>query len=321
MRRTIGALRLTLALLLLSALAGCSSISMGYRNAPTLAGWWIDSHLDLPSAHHAAVERALDEVHVWHAGAPRAALVSLLRDVEQRFAGPVEADDVGEFVAGLEAHADRVSARFSQALLPQLPPLTPAELERVASRVAERQREYAEKHLDGTIEARRERRRERIEDSADDWFGSVSAVQREVIAQTIERGSFDDRLWIAERERRLRNLLAALGGDSQENAIEQRERLERWFNDWRRDRSPEVVAAFARQRAASIRLMVALVDAATPAQREHLRNRLRDWADDLDTAGRKVLRSAALDYACGVPGNPSCGGADGASGDLRGQRD
>ncbi len=293
MRQTIDALRLTLTLLLLAALAGCSSVSMGYRNAPTLAGWWIDSHLDLPSEHHAAVERALDEVHVWHAGAPREALVALLRDADQRLAGPFMADDARELVAALEAHADMVSTRFAQALLPQLPPLTPAELERVASRVAERQSEYADEHLEGTVAERQQRRRERIEDSVDDWFGSVSAVQREVIAHTIDRGGFDDGLWIVERERRLKSLLAALGGDPRENAIEQRERLERWFSDWRRDRSPEVVAAFARQREASIRLMVALIDAATPAQHEHLRNRLRDWADDLDSAGRKVLRANA----------------------------
>lgn len=266
---------------------------MGYRNAPTLASWWIDSHLDLPSKHHAAVERALDEVHVWHAGAPREALVALLRDADQRLAGPVGADDVRGFVAVLEAHADQVSTRFAQALLPHLPPLGAKELERIATRVDERNREYAEKHLEGSVAKRRQRRRERIEDSVDDWFGSVSAVQREVIAHTIDRGGFDDGMWIAERERRLSNLLAALGGDPQENAVEQRERLERWFSDWRRDRSPDVVATFARQRAASIRLVVALIDAATPAQREHLRSRLRDWADDLDSAGRKVLRANA----------------------------
>ena len=293
MRKTIRALRLTLIVLMLATLAGCSSVSMGYRNAPMLASWWIDSHLDLPSEQHAAVERALDEVHVWHAGAPRETLVALLRDVEQRLAGPVNADDLSGFAVALEAHADQVSTRFAQVLLPRLSPLDANELERVAKRVDERNLEYAEKHLEGTLAERQQRRRERIEDAADDWFGSVSAVQREVIARTIDRGGFDDHLWIAERERRLRNLLAALGGASQGSAIEPSERLERWFSDWRRDRSPEVVAAFARQRAASIRLMVALIDAATPAQREHLRNRLRDWADDLDTAGRKVLRSAA----------------------------
>ena len=278
-----------------AVLTGCSSVSLGYRNAPTLASWWIDSHLDLPSEHHAAVERALVEVHVWHAGAPREALVALLRDAAQRVAGPVEAADVSRLTQALEAHADAVSTRFAQALLPQLPPLATGELERIATRVGERQREYAEAHLEGSLAERQQRRRERIEDAVDDWFGSVTAVQREVIAHTVDRGDFDDRLWIAERERRLNNLLAALAEDPRENAIAQRERLARWFSDWRRDRSPAVVAAFARQRAASIRLIVALIDAATPAQREHLQNRLHDWADDLDSAGRKVLRASTLE--------------------------
>ena len=284
-----------LALLLAGlVLAACSSVSMGYRGAPTLAGWWIDRQLDLPAAHREALDRALDETHRWHAGAPRQALAAILRDAAQRLERPVNEADLREVIAALEAHADEVSTHFANALLPRLPALDAQELARIDARLAERQRDYAEKRLGKDEKAQQQRRRERTEEAAEDWFGTVSAVQRALVARSIESGAFDDRVWVAERARRQQALVDALrGGLNKVGGTQQAGALQRWFSDWRRDRSAAVSAAIAAQRQASIVLWLDMIDAATPAQRQHLRERLLGWADDLDRAARAVLLAEA----------------------------
>ena len=112
---------------------------------------------------------------------------------------PVNEADLREVIAALEAHADEVSTHFANALLPRLPALDAQELARIDARLAERQRDYAEKRLGKDEKAQQQRRRERTEEAAEDWFGTVSAVQRALVARSIESGAFDDRVWVAER--------------------------------------------------------------------------------------------------------------------------
>lgn len=279
-----------LAILLVSAaLAACSSVSITYRNAPTLAAWWVNRQLDLPAAHREALERALEDTQRWHAREPRQALSAILRGAAQRFTGPVGERDLDELIGALERHVDIVAAHFAGALLPRLPPFRADQLARIEARLADRQRHYAEERLGGDKNEQNRRRRDRLGDAAEDWFGRVTPVQRDMIARSVSSGVFDDGLWVAERARRQQGLVEALGGGMPTVGGVQDSALQHWFANWRRDRSPEVSTAVARQRQAGISLWLEMINAATPTQRDHLRARLLGWADDLDGAARAVL--------------------------------
>ena len=185
------------------------------------------------------------------------------------------------------------SRRISRMPCCRLPALDAQELARIDARLAERQRDYAEKRLGKDEKAQQQRRRERTEEAAEDWFGTVSAVQRALVARSIESGAFDDRVWVAERaspagSSTLRGGLNKVGGTQQAGAfaalvfrLAARPRALRY-------RPPSQPSA----RPASCQ--VARHDeVATPAQRQHLRERLLGWADDLDRAARAVLLAEA----------------------------
>lgn len=271
------AARLALAALLL--IAGCSAPSLVYRNAPGLFTLWASRALDLPQAHREALRAAAEEVHGWHRGAPRRALVALLREAAARLASPVSLAD-GEWLASaLEAHAVEVGERLAVALSRRLPPVSPEERERIARRMAERRADHAEELARGEPRLARARRIERIEERAEHWLGWLEAGQRELIAGAAATLAFDPGLWLDERERRERELLEALVAD------DRGERLRSWFVNWRDGRPPAAAGQMTRQRAQTIAMWVALANSASDGQRAQLRERLGGWVGALEAAG------------------------------------
>lgn len=267
--RRWSALLCSLAVLLL---AGCSALSLAYRNAPALGTLWIDRALDLPAAHRALLGEAAVEVYHWHRGVPARELAAILREAARRLAGPVGDGDVEWLTAALQDHVRQVGERLALELGPRLLPFTGPELGRIERRMRERREEYAEEIAAGRPERQRELRIERIEEALEDWLGSVTPAQHELIAGSESVSRYDARLWIEEQARRERELLAALAADDRGAS------LQAWFHDWRSGRPAAVADALQRQRSASIAMWVALLNLASDEQRRHLRTRLEAWA-------------------------------------------
>lgn len=278
-QRHEGRLRLLIFTIVLG-LAGCSALSLAYRHAPTLAVLWIDRALDLPAAHRALLADAAEEVYRWHLGEPREELAAILREAQRRVAGPVAPADGEWLVERLQDHVRRVGERLAGTLGPRLPPLSAAELARIGRRLAERRAEDAQEMAIDNPAVAIVRRSERVEAAVSDWLGSVDERERELIAAAPAVSEFDARLWLGERTRREQALVAALAADDDGVA------LAAWFRDWRVGRAPDVDRALKRQREATIAMWVRLVNQASDTQRQHLRERLGNWAAALEDARR-----------------------------------
>ncbi len=195
--------------LLLAALllGGCSALSFVYMNAATLGVLWIDRALDLPAAHKALLGDAAEAVHQWHKGAPAEELAGFLRAARERLSGPVAQADGEWIVAGAQEQVRRVGDRLAREYGPRMPPFSDDELSRVARRLTERREAFAEELGLGDPARERVLRIERIEEAIDDWLGSVTAEQRELVVGSAAVLRFDPGLWLAERARREAELL------------------------------------------------------------------------------------------------------------------
>ena len=259
--------------------AGCSALSLVYRNAGPLGSLWINRALDLPDAHREVVAEAAREVHRWHRAGPRLELAALLREAQRRLATEVSVEDGRWLVDQVQAHLSALGVELARRAGPRFPPLTAADRARIERRLASRRADYGDKIAIDNPLRQRARRIDRFEEAAAEWFGWVSTRQQVLIANSPAVTDFDARQWIGERERREQTLLSALAADDAGAA------LQAWFVDWRSGRPEAVARSLKRQREASIALWVAMANAASPEQRQYLLDRLGTWAEVFEDGG------------------------------------
>ena len=67
-----------IALVVLVCLQGCSTIKLGYNNAPSLAYWWLDDYVDFDATQSKQVRDELERLHQWHRATELPKIDSLL---------------------------------------------------------------------------------------------------------------------------------------------------------------------------------------------------------------------------------------------------
>ncbi len=253
--------------------SACSTVSLGYRNAPLLASLWVGKVFDLPSAQADAVRASLDATWRWHVGAPRQALIGLLRETAARLDRPVTAADVAWAFAEFDRSSDQASEVFARDLVQRWPAMAAADIAALGAHLAERRAELADKLANEDAQGRALRRTQELVDDLEDWFGYVTDAQQIYIVRS-EAMQLDQHLWIGERARRHAELLDVL-------KLNSRPRLYDWIARWRAQRPPLVAAEWARREAIYRRFWVGMLQRAEPDQIAHAQARLRGWADDL----------------------------------------
>jgi hypothetical protein len=281
---------LAAALGLLLGPSACSMVSLGYRNAPMLAQWWLDARFDFPDPQRQAIRAALDDTWRWHAGPPREALVELMREASGRLARPVTEADVEWAFDAMEIHAQGVGQRFATDLVARWPAMDAPALAALEAHLAERRAEQADERAQETEAQRLARRTAQIVDELENWFGQVSERQAAFIARS-EAVRLDEAVWQRERARRHQRLLDILRQHPPAGLVP-------WLADWRGSRPAPVAAEADRQRAVYRRFWVDLLAMAEPAQREHARRRLDDWADALAAITPPTAVAARQDASC-----------------------
>jgi hypothetical protein len=290
MRRVLLLLSATTVLLWASA---CSTVSLGYRNAPLLASLWVGRVFDLPTAQSDAVRAALDETWRWHVGAPRQELIGLLRETAARLDRPVTASDVAWAFDQFDRSSDRVSDVFARDLVKRWPAMDAEDITALEAHLAERRAEFADTLKEGDADAQALRRTDELVDELEDWFGHVTDAQQVYIVRSAAM-HLDPSVWLAERARRHRELVAVLKRNPPEGLYD-------WIARWRETRPPQVVAEWARREAIYQRFWVELLAMAEPDQIAHAQARLRGWADDLAAIDVPTELAARGDAPC-----PAC---------------
>ncbi len=271
LRRAVNALAALGVVLLLAA---CSSLRLGYNNADTLLVYSLDSYLDL------------DDLLAWHRSTQLQAYARVLDDTERRVVGNgrVGADDVLAFQQSVSEKLMTLGERASPQLARLARTLTPAQVDHLADRLArdgaKARRELLEiagsEALDDRVKAYVER--------AQSWLGAISEEQREIVRTTLAARPSGPQLWLEERERRQRDLVALL------RKIVDEKPSERIAADWLRayfaqlDRPADEArsARLQENRHDNAQLIAQLINTATPGQKAALASKLRGYAQDFN---------------------------------------
>lgn len=262
-------------------MAGCSTLKLAYGQADELAYWWLDGHVDFDGEQTRQARDGIAHWFVWHRRSQLPGYAVLL----ERASADVTADTTPERACGwFDTLRERADAALQQALPAAARvavTLRPEQLERLALKHAEVTEKLRDEYLQRDPAERRAAAVERAVTNAERLYGSLDAAQRERLVAIVAASPFDAGRWIAERQRRQRDLrqtlqdIAGTPPEAAEAALQ---------GVWRRVRQPPD-AAYARQAQALERYnceaAARLHNETTPRQREVAQQRLRDWQSDL----------------------------------------
>ena len=263
--------------------AGCSALRLGYNQGPTLAYWWLDSYLDFDDAQRIKVRDALSQWFAWHRKTELPPLAALLG----RAAAEVTADTSAEQACRwYDALQPRLDAAIEQALplaAEIAMTLQPEQIDAVRKRQARANQEFRDEYLQPKAEARLKADLERALERTEMLYGRFSEPQRDKLQQIISASSFDPERWLADRQRRQRDLLQTLQA-MQSPGTGRNEATAALRGYWQRSRkSPDEAYARYAQQLNSYNCAAAaqIHNLTSPAQRLEAQKRLLGWEADL----------------------------------------
>ena len=282
-------------------LAGCSMVRLGYSQAPNLAYWWIDGHADLTGEQTPRVREAIDQWFAWHRRTQLPDYATLLARAQSELLQPTTPQAMCGWRDLAQRRLDVAVEQATPALAALIVTLAPEQLRHIERKLAkdgdELRADFAQADRAERAKAAFKRTLERYET----LYGQLDEPQRARLALWLAQSSFDAERWLAERERRIRDLMQTLQQVSTAArtlepaaATAQAQGAVRVLVE-RTLRSPRPDYRSHQERLAleNCELAATLHNLTTPAQRQHARRKLKGWEEDLRLLVGSDIASAA----------------------------
>lgn len=271
------------ALLLAVALAGCSTLKLGYGSLPEISYLWLDRYFAFNDDQRPMVREALARWHDWHRAEELPRIAQTLQRLEQLAPGDITADQActvyGEMRGWMQAWAQRAAPSMTRVAVA----LGSPQLAQLARRNERNAREFHDEWVRPAPAERLERRIKQVEGHASRLYGRLEPAQRALLRERLQASVFDPERILAERRRRQADAEQTLqrvrtpGTNAQQAGALVQALLERTHTppdaDWRRYQQ-----TLAQEHCS---LAAALHNAASPSQRQAAAERLRGWRQEL----------------------------------------
>jgi Family of unknown function (DUF6279) len=285
-----------LALAALAALGGCSAVRLGYNQGPQLTHWWLDSYLDFNETQSTRVKASLEQWFAWHRETQLADYAALLASAQGQVMAPVSAAQVCRWNDELRGRVEPAVERALPLIADLVPTLTPAQLVHLEQRYAKSNLELRKEFLQPRPDERLKASIERTVDRLESVYGALDDAQRREVAASVAASPFDAENWVAGREARQRDVLRTIeplanGRADRARALQSLRPLARRLLD-----GSGADAAGYQQRLAQYNCAFGarIHNLMNLRQREHARDKLRGWEEDLRelSADRRVQAAA-----------------------------
>ncbi len=281
MPRIIG---LLLTLLLLQA---CSTVRIGYNQAPDILYWWIDGYLDVNETQTPRLREELAKLHQWHRASELPRYAALLQKAQQLAPTEVTGPQVCALYDEMRALMDRLLARALGPAAELATSLTPLQLEHLQRKFHKNNQEYTRDFQRGNAGERHERRLKTALERSETSYGGLDEAQILAIRGTVRNSAFDPHLTMLERRRRQQDLLQTLRRLQAENATAAQARVALTAYIERSWRSPDpLYRAYAERATENACANIALIHNSTTAAQ---RGKLAQWFNGYEGDARSLL--------------------------------
>ena len=266
-------------------LLGCSAARFGYSNGETLSYWWLNGYVHFDADQNPWVRKHIATLFAWHRKTQLKSYVQLMSDAQHRVQRNVTEAEV------LADH-DRVKKHIFLLVdkaLPQLADLAlslkPEQIANIEKKFASNNDDYRKDYLRGDIEKRQHFRYKKVLKQAEYWFGSFSPEQERKIRAASDARPLNNELVLADRLQRQAALIALLKKIQTEKPG--REAVMAMLKDYAASvadsfANPEHKMFFDASRIGWARMVVVIINNATPGQKDHFIKTLQQWIGDFN---------------------------------------
>jgi len=265
-------------LMAILALSGCTRVGLAYRNLDVIIPWSLNDYLDMNSTQKNWLDERLKEHLSWHCTTQLPGYLAWLDRLQQM----VENNQVTE--AELKARTaearkavEQISRQVTPSAVELLSQLDDRQVQEMQAAFAKDLRKHEDEFLKPPLDKQISDRAERMEKRLSPWLGRLNKTQYErVLAWSSALGE-QNRMWIDNRAH-WQTLFIATMQERQSSEFPQRiaQLLQERDSFW----TPEYRQAYDQTEQAAIDLLVDLMAASSPAQRQRLLQKIANVRKD-----------------------------------------
>src|SRR5258706_9322353 len=174
--------RLTLILLLVALVTGCSALRLGYRHADTYLAWRADEYFDLDQRQKQDFSARLDRLLAWHRYEQLPEYATFVNTALKRSQSELKHEDILWFVDGITARYRLIVDRGIGDAAEMLAGIRPEQITELQKQWAKDNRKFVREYeLEGTLADRKRARLKRSLTQIKDWTGDLSDEQEQKI--------------------------------------------------------------------------------------------------------------------------------------------
>jgi Family of unknown function (DUF6279) len=272
-----------LILLCAAALSGCSSIRLAYGNAPQLLWWWIDAYVDFNGEQSPGVRQGLDRLHEWHRSTQLPELAGLLATAQAQVSEPTTPALACRWQNQVREALEPTLQRALQLAADTLPGLSEANYRHIEQRYAKGNTEMKRDFLQPDAQDRLDEAVKRTLERVERIYGRVGDAFAHHALLRVAASPFDPELWLAERQRRQRDVLQTLRRLSADKADAEQRLAALQVLVQRLERSPDTEYRAYQMRLTDYNCAFAaqIHNSTTAKQRQQARATFKGWEEDL----------------------------------------
>lgn len=271
----------SIALLGLALLAGCSSTKMAYRYADWGIVWWVDDYIPMTAEQESRLEQDIRGLRQWHCATelPRYSkwLAQLKSDVRS---GNLSQSTVTHHQEQLLSFFPPLMERARPAATRLLSSLSDEQVQQLASNMEESQKELEDEFLADNPEQTREARAERTMERVERWLGSLNERQRDTVNAWSEGRGKQTEIWLEGRRNWQQALIDALATRDSDDFSD---RVHYLMSNYEEVRGERYQRMMSKSRAAMAGLMTDLLQQADQRHLDHLLEQAATMQGDFDT--------------------------------------
>ena len=272
---------ISIALLGLALLAGCSSTKMAYRYADWGIVWWVDDYIPMTAEQESRLEQDIRGLRQWHCATelPRYSewLAQLKSDVRS---GNLSQSTVTHHQEQLLSFFPPLMERARPAATRLLSSLSDEQVQQLASNMEESQKELEDEFLADNPEQTREARAERTMERVERWLGSLNERQRDTVNAWSEGRGKQTEIWLEGRRNWQQALIDALATRDSDDFSD---RVHYLMSNYEEVRGERYQRMMSKSRAAMAGLMTDLLQQADQRHLDHLLEKATTMQGDFDT--------------------------------------
>lgn len=265
-------------------LAGCNSIQLGYNYAPALLQYQMDSYLDLNEEQETLLSQELKQFQAWHRAGELPIYAQTLRQWAKKLEQPYTftTDELLAKHAELEGMLLKAGEQSAFHLAPLVLTLSQAQRDRLRAEFEQSNEEYAEEFLADGEQAAQDRL-ERFQERYEEWLGPLTKAQDTRLRQWLSEQPSRAAQWGEQRIVRQQALLKLLADARTHLSAEAAAQdLHNYFQSLSRYRVADVRPELGTWLRTLAEFTASMLNNMTQKQRNHLRERLLEYAADFD---------------------------------------